>query len=57
MSYLATDVGGTFTDLVHYDTESGRISVAKTLTTPDDPSRGVLNAIAIGSRTPALYSK
>ena len=48
MSYLATDVGGTFTDLVHYDTESGRISVAKTLTTPDDPSRGVLNAITIG---------
>ncbi len=48
MSYLATDVGGTFTDLVHYDTRSGRISVAKTLTTPEDPSRGVLNAIALG---------
>lgn len=48
MSYLATDVGGTFTDLVHFDSRSGRISVAKTLTTPDDPSRGVLNAIALG---------
>lgn len=48
MSYLATDVGGTFTDLVHFDTSSGRISVAKTLTTPDDPSRGVLNAITLG---------
>ena len=48
VSFLATDVGGTFTDLVHYDAGSGRISVAKTLTTPDDPSRGVLNAIADG---------
>lgn len=48
MSYLATDVGGTFTDLVHYSPATGRISVAKTLTTPDDPSRGVMNAIQDG---------
>ena len=48
MSYLATDVGGTFTDLVHYDSVTGRTSTAKVLTTPDDPARGVVNAIAIG---------
>jgi N-methylhydantoinase A len=45
MTRLATDVGGTFTDLVAYDEESGRISIAKTLTTVDDQSRGVLNVI------------
>ncbi len=43
---LATDVGGTFTDLVAYDEASGRLITAKTLTTPRDPSQGVLNAIA-----------
>ncbi len=42
---LATDVGGTFTDLVAYDEASGRLIAAKTLTTPADPSRGVLTAI------------
>ncbi|MEQ8655389.1 MAG: hydantoinase/oxoprolinase family protein [Kiloniellales bacterium] len=43
---LATDVGGTFTDLVAYDPESGQLITAKTLTTPPDPSQGVLTAIA-----------
>lgn len=45
MTRLATDVGGTFTDLVAYDEDSGKISFAKTLTTVDDQSRGVLTVI------------
>lgn len=45
MTRLATDVGGTFTDLVAYDEVSGKISFAKTLTTVDDQSRGVLTVI------------
>ncbi len=45
MIRLATDVGGTFTDLVAYDEASGRLVTAKTLTTPADPSLGVLKAI------------
>ncbi len=43
---LATDVGGTFTDLVAYEPGSRRLITAKTLTTPTDPSQGVLTAIA-----------
>jgi len=42
---LATDVGGTFTDLVAYDETSGRLTLGKTLTTPADPSVGVLSAL------------
>jgi N-methylhydantoinase A len=46
MTRLATDVGGTFTDLVGFDEVTGALQVAKTLTTPADPSRGVIDAIA-----------
>lgn len=47
MVRLATDVGGTFTDLIAFDEATGRISIAKTLTTLDDQSVGVLDAIEI----------
>ncbi|MBP2550580.1 N-methylhydantoinase A [Neorhizobium galegae] len=46
MIRLATDVGGTFTDLVGYDEVTGEVFTAKSLTTVDDQSRGVLQAIA-----------
>ena len=36
------DIGGTFTDFVLIDSESGHTESYKTLTTPDDPSRAVL---------------
>ena len=42
---LGIDIGGTFTDIVAYDQETGRIVKAKELTTPDDPSRGVITGI------------
>jgi N-methylhydantoinase A len=42
---IATDVGGTFTDLVFYDPKSGAMGVGKTDTTPPDFERGVLNVI------------
>lgn len=45
MIRLATDVGGTFTDLVGYDDKTGRLFTAKSLTTGDDQSVGVLDAI------------
>lgn len=38
---LASDVGGTFTDVVLAGTD-GRVHVAKTLTTPADPTEGLL---------------
>jgi N-methylhydantoinase A/oxoprolinase/acetone carboxylase beta subunit len=43
---LGFDVGGTFTDLALLDEESGRLGVGKTLTTPDDPSVGVMRGMA-----------
>jgi N-methylhydantoinase A len=46
MIRLATDVGGTFTDLVGYDERSGELFTAKSLTTVKNQSRGVLNAIS-----------
>lgn len=45
MIRIATDVGGTFTDLLAIDEESGRVMQAKALTTPADPAQGVLNAL------------
>jgi N-methylhydantoinase A len=46
MKLIGVDVGGTFTDLVLFDTERNAISVHKVPSTPDDPSRGVVEGIA-----------
>ena len=45
MYLIGVDVGGTFTDIVFADTESGRTLIHKTPTTRDDPSRGVVAGI------------
>ena len=46
MTYrLGVDVGGTFTDLLLVDEESGATHIAKVLSTPEDSSIGVLNGI------------
>ena len=42
---VGVDIGGTFTDLVTFDTESGDADVIKTFTTPHDPSEGFVNAV------------
>ncbi|MCF1465352.1 hydantoinase/oxoprolinase family protein [Agrobacterium vitis] len=54
MIRLATDVGGTFTDLVGYDEGSGEIFTAKSLTTSDNQSGGVLDAIDVSERKDGL---
>lgn len=47
MSYrLGVDVGGTFTDLLLIDEESGKTFTAKVPSTPQDSSIGVLNGVA-----------
>src|SRR5688572_4342614 len=43
-SLIGIDVGGTFTDCVLVDS-TGRSVVEKTFTTPEDPSKGVMNGI------------
>ena len=45
MLWLGVDVGGTFTDLVLYDEATGRLTHAKTPSTPEDQSRGVIAGI------------
>ncbi|GBF77405.1 hypothetical protein PA598K_05955 [Paenibacillus sp. 598K] len=42
---LGIDVGGTFTDLVAFNTESGEQVIDKASSTPADPSIGVLNGL------------
>jgi N-methylhydantoinase A len=43
---VGIDIGGTFTDLLVFDARSGRFAIGKTLTTPDDPSRAVVEGLA-----------
>ena len=45
LAFLAVDIGGTFTDLVGFDPNTGRFVQAKSLTTPDDFSRGIIDCI------------
>src|SRR5689334_199561 len=46
MAYrLAVDVGGTFTDLLLFNEIAGDLTLAKTPSTPADPSSGVLIGI------------
>ena len=42
---LGIDTGGTFTDLVALDEDTGRVTVVKRPSTPDDPSRAILEAM------------
>ena len=42
---LSVDIGGTFTDLVMCHGPTGRMAVAKVLTTDPDPSEGVLGGV------------
>lgn len=50
---VGIDVGGTFTDLVARDPRTGATSVAKVPSTPGDPSRGFLRALATLGALPA----
>jgi N-methylhydantoinase A len=54
---LAVDIGGTFTDSVVLDSETGRVVTEKTLTTPQDPllglQRGVVSVLAKAGIKPA----
>ena len=49
MGRLATDIGGTFTDLVYFDEDNASLQVAKSLTTPKDLTQGVVDTIEIAS--------
>lgn len=44
-SYVAVDIGGTFTDLIAFDPERG-VTLSKVSTTPADPTEGVRRALS-----------
>lgn len=47
---LACDTGGTFTDLIVED-DDGNLEMFKASTTPEDPVRGVLDAVSMAARS------
>lgn len=49
MKLAGVDVGGTFTDVVIVDTDTGTIHVYKVPSTPGDPSEGVIDGLARAS--------
>ena len=42
---LSIDIGGTFTDFTLHDTVTGELKVHKALTSPDDPSRALIQGL------------
>jgi N-methylhydantoinase A len=48
---IAIDIGGTFTDFVAWDEDTGEYATTKLPTTPDDPSRAVLEGMEALSRS------
>ena len=52
MGRLATDIGGTFTDLVYFDEDTGALKVAKSLSTPRDLTQGVIDTIHLSEIAP-----
>ncbi len=45
MIRAGVDVGGTFTDTIIFDEDTGQIRVAKTPSTPRNPAEGILNGL------------
>ena len=42
---VTVDTGGTFSDFVYLNEESGEVSIAKLASTPDDPSNAVMAGV------------
>lgn len=53
---LATDIGGTFTDLVYLDETTGEYFLAKALSTPPRFSNGIMDAIHKSALDPAAVT-
>jgi N-methylhydantoinase A len=47
-SRFGIDIGGTFTDFIHYDEDTTTLTVRKVPTTPSDPREGCMNATRAG---------
>src|SRR5690606_16194865 len=52
---IGCDIGGTFTDFIVFDESTGAMHLEKCLTTPGDPSQGVMEGIRLlAERIPEL---
>jgi N-methylhydantoinase A len=59
---VAVDTGGTFSDFVYFNEETGAVTIGKVPSTPDDPSQAILDGLAaltarVGSNAPEGPSK
>src|SRR6204780_2208150 len=52
---IAVDTGGTFSDFVYLHEDTGAVAISKIPSTPDDPSRAILQGVEalIGQGVPA----
>src|ERR1700689_3573502 len=52
---VAVDTGGTFSDFVYLNEDTGAVTIGKIPSTPDDPSRAILQGVEalIGQGVPA----
>lgn len=58
MYSIGVDIGGTFTDFVVYDRQTGKVYVEKCLSTPKQPERGVLHGLDLLARkVPGLEAR
>jgi len=53
---LATDIGGTFTDLVYLDEATGELGLAKASSTPANFATGIMDTIAKSAVDPKAGS-
>ena len=44
---VTVDTGGTFSDFVYFNESTGEVSISKAPSTPDDPSRAILQGIEV----------
>ena len=56
-SRVAIDVGGTFTDVVTFNSANGGLRFDKVPTTPSDPQQGVINGFAAVAADQAFRRK
>ena len=42
---IAVDTGGTFSDFVYLNEDTGAVTIGKIPSTPDDPSRAILQGV------------
>ena len=57
MKAIGVDVGGTFTDLIYCDLETGDLGIHKVATTPGNPSIGVVEGIKTLCRQNAVMAQ